>query len=140
VRASLRILKWIALSVVTVFAVAAVGLGTLIYVFHERPFRKSDFDQVQWRAAPDRSYPSESERESSCERGGMARDLQHRYLRPGTTREQVVALLGVPDGTLQEGCIEYSLGMCSGFRIDYDNLRICFAPDGRLIKSTIQFH
>lgn len=134
-----RILKWAATGMFAALGLAASGLFYAWYAWEEGPFGVSNFDQAQWMAAPHRSYRTEYERETACERAGMVRDLQRRYLRPGMTREQVVALLGAPDGAPQEGCIAYVLGMCSGFGIDYDDLRICFTPDGGLIKSlTVQ--
>ena len=63
----------------------------------------------------------------------MVRNLLQKHVIVGeTTRDVATALLGAKEydvvihGT---SCDAYSLGMCSGLRIDYDSLYVCYAED-----------
>ncbi len=50
-------------------------------------------------------------------------------------REFVEELLGVHDDDVEIGgdvWASYSLGMCSGFHMDYDSLYVCFDSSGYL--------
>lgn len=104
------------------------------------PFRMSDgvfsadeFDANVWHAkVPDQL-------ESTCYRGGMAADIRERIISVGMSKMQVQAVLGKPDhDTPTES--RYVLGMCSGMRIDYDDLHIYFNSSGTVISTKIIQH
>jgi hypothetical protein len=69
----------------------------------------------------------------------MVRDLTNNHLLPQTTRrEEVIELLGRSTSNVQINgleCPAYSLGMCSGIRIDYDSLYVCFNEDGTVASA-----
>ncbi|MCA1909849.1 MAG: hypothetical protein LDL39_15970 [Magnetospirillum sp.] len=100
---------------------------------------QADFDPVQWHQAPS-CVPDGCE--AACVRGGMARDLQMRHLKPGTHRPEVIALLGNSESRPPQGrnSLEYSLGMCSGFQMDFDALVIMFDENDRLTRSWTEQH
>jgi hypothetical protein len=74
----------------------------------------------------------------------MVNDLRRLYLRPGITKDDVVRIIGEFEEKRDQKrgvfCAEYNLGMCSGFRIDYDGLVVCFGDDGRLAESWTEQH
>jgi hypothetical protein len=95
--------------------------------------RQANFDQQTWL------HYSSLDDQLKCTRGAMVADLQDRYLHDSMTLAQVEALLGKPDGPARNGCVDYSLGMCSGFQMDYDSLYVCFNDDGGVSSSyTVQ--
>jgi hypothetical protein len=99
------------------------------------------FDQKQWKAGKT-NHPDNI-------RGKMVRSLvRHEQFR-GKTRAEVVELLGPPDGAnhrinddlfvpdavaAEATEFDYTLGMYSGFRMDYDVLEIRFDDRGRVRK------
>lgn len=116
------------------FLTMAVLLGAFAWWASVGIFSTSRFDKAEWLA------PISQEREITCYRGGMARDIMNRLLAPGMTKQEVEALLGQPDDHHKPQEFEYTLGMCSGFKIDYDGLIIRFSTEGRLINAYIVQH
>ena len=100
----------------------------MLSVFSTREFNKSE-----WLA------PVAEERASTCYRGGMAKDIQNNYLKPGMSKEDVIELLGKPDWS-SDYEFRYFLGMCSGFQFDYDLLHVYFDPHKKFVKSEIFQH
>ena len=147
-----RISKLLIRTVLAVFLllIAVVGIEFLAskilgyppilrFVMHELPFRGQSFDPEKWSNAGSCAGLSDwkcVEKEASCLRGPMVRDLLRVHLLIGeTTYETATAILGVKeyDVVLQEQtCDAFSLGMCSGLGIDYDALYVCSAEDGTI--------
>lgn len=126
----LRAIKWLALGAVAVFVVYA---GWLYWRFHGGVFATSRFDSAAWSAKQTAASIS------SCYRGGMAEHIKEQTLRPGLKREEVVRILGQPDFEKADE-FHYVLGMCSGFRIDFDGLHVYFSPTGALERVAILQH
>lgn len=85
----------------------------------------SAFDPATWR-----SYSGSVVRETP--RGGMLADLEARHLRPGMPRDEVLALLGIPDRRDRSRLI-YRLG-ASAFGPDYEYYVIELDPEGRVSR------
>ena len=99
------------------------------------PFETDAFEKAEWQ------QETSFEESFSCYRGGMANDIKNNKLTAGMQAKHVVNLLGKPDTTTpnkQE--TQYILGMCSGFRIDYDVLHIYFNEQGELTDAKIIQH
>lgn len=106
-----------------VFAVVFLGLrGCMRWL---DPFAGRSFSREVWREFHDSSDPDNP-------RASMVASLKRRHLKSGTTREEVIELLGEPDMARKPEMYEYNLGMWSGFRMDYDGLQIHFDEGGRL--------
>ena len=58
----------------------------------------------------------------------MANDIIRNVAVPGSERSIVETKLGPPD-SFKHNEARYELGMCSGFRIDYDTLHIEYEND-----------
>lgn len=87
------------------------------------------FDTQQW---------SEGKRDSAFyeRRHRMANELlKQELLKPGMSREDVVALLGKPDDNRQPGVLRYTLGSAYGADIDY--LTVFFDEGGRVKSARI---
>lgn len=121
--------------------IVGLTLAALVLVLRDMlDYRnQADFDPVQWHQAPS-CVPDGCE--AACVRGGMVRDLQRRHLKPGTHRPEVIALLGNSESRPPPGrnSLEYSLGMCSGFRMDFDALVIVFDENDRLPRTWTEQH
>lgn len=92
-------------------------------------FGDDRFDQVGWiTAVPTADQP--------CHRGGMAYDIQQRWLDKGMPRQAATVLLGRPtwEDDLQ---IEYDLGYCLW---DTHGLRLYFDDQDGLLQSRIVQH
>lgn len=121
--------------------IVAIGLLTLLlafvgwqyWLFKGGIFRTSRFDATEWRAL------AKASDDSSCHRGGMANDIRMNVLRVGQTSDEVQRLLGRPD-SIRNGVHAYSLGMCSGLRIDFDSLDIHFDSNDRVTHVYIVQH
>ncbi len=118
-----------------------------IFVMHELPFMGKKFTSKRWFDAGSCRGLSDGEcstKQLSCPRGGMVRDLTKNYLVKGkTSRFQVSQLLGKVDGVFRfnnQQCYRYFVGMCSGLRIDYDSLYVCFDNQGLVSSSGHQQH
>lgn len=114
----------------------------LTFILHELPFRGERFDPEHWAVAASCVGLSDGdcmEKQAHCPRGGMVRDLVNEYLMPeGTTRETVASWIGPAEYDVKiEGrtCDAYALGMCSGFRWDYDSLYVCYGDDGEVVRA-----
>lgn len=112
-----------------------VSSSLLVYwLLHVDPFGETRFDSAAWQKHVT------DETDSTCYRGGMAHDIRDRLLKQGMFRSEVLELLGKADGYSSENEYQYVLGMCSGFRMDYDVLHIYFDSTGRLTKAQIVQH
>ncbi|KAB7610513.1 hypothetical protein F9L33_14535 [Amylibacter sp. SFDW26] len=107
------------------------------FILHEMPFRGERFSPDLWVDANDcRGLSGEecAEKEATCQRGPMVRDLLISYLTPKVTiRANVISLIGEKEYKTNingQPCDAYNLGMCSGFRIDYDALYVCYDQKG----------
>jgi hypothetical protein len=101
----------------------------LYYYTRIYPFARSKFDRTAWiQADISKSDWEQVEKDNQCIKGAMVKDLKNNYfIRGRTTKEEVLLLLGTEVEIRKLGnCLIYSLGMCSGLRIDYDSLYICF--------------
>lgn len=130
----LKIIKWF-------FIVTGAALTTLLalsalafWYMSSGVFGTETFDKDAWQAT------RTNEEDFTCYRGGMAKDIRDNLLSSKTTKEDVVALLGNPDGNVTRQEYQYVLGMCSGFGFDYDNLHIYFDDQGRFSQATIIQH
>lgn len=106
-----------------------------VYRLSLSPFETDAFEKAEWH------QETSLEESFSCYRGGMANDVKNNRLTAGMQTKHVIELLGKPDTTTpnkQE--IQYILGMCSGFRIDYDVLHIYFNEQGELTNAKIIQH
>lgn len=105
------------------------------YVLHELPFSGRDFEPAAWAAATQCSSNVEcAEKDFACSRGPMYADLEKNHLRLGTSKKSVMTLLGPGIGSERKpACIDYDLGMCSGFKMDPDYLRVCFDADEKVV-------
>jgi len=150
--AAARVGKLLARTVLALFLllIAAAGIEfiaskvlgyppVLRFVMHELPFRGQSFDPETWAEAGSCSGLSDwkcVEKEASCPRGPMVRNLLRTHLLIGeTTRETSNALLGSMEYEVDirgRSCEAYSLGMCGGLGIDYDALYVCYAEDGTI--------
>ena len=121
----------------------SVSLGGIllfaVWAMHVSPFRGDPFEVSEWEFAgscQDLSDWECVEKEASCPRGGMVKDLTQNYLVPEeTTRDEVVSLLGEHERSIDidgQACAAYSLGMCSGIGIDHDSLYVCFGDEDRI--------
>lgn len=128
-----RMLRLIGLTAL-ILMVSVVGIREMLDYRN-----KADFDRTKWREAPN-CVPDGCE--SACIRGAMVRDLQRRHLIPGTPRSEVMTLLGDAKTrhTNNQKFIDYDLGMCSGFRMDFDSLVILFDGDDRVVRSWTEQH
>lgn len=116
---------------VGVLALALVGWQ--YWLFKGGIFRTSSFNETAWKSLNRKTT------DSSCYRGGMAHELQTNLLRAGLTRAEVERLLGAPD-SVKADVHEYFLGMCSGFRMDFDTLDVHFTPEGRVLAVEVVQH
>lgn len=104
----------------------------------EGVFSSEKFNKEKWIREANQTIHTTS----SCYRGGMVNDLIKRILKPGLNRESVEELLGKP-GTErqlvgQKGITtEYTVGMCSGFQMDYDTLNIQYDENN---QGKISYH
>ena len=116
-----------------------VLLFGLLWYMHLSPFRGETFEQTKWELEGSCQGLSDwecTQKEASCPRGGMVRDLTRNYLIPeSVSRDDVYALLGRTERTVEiygQSCVAYTLGMCSGLGIDYDSLYVCFDSNNKI--------
>jgi len=69
----------------------------------------------------------------------MARDIKTNILHVGLTKTEVEKLLGAPDSH-RANVHEYSLGMCSGLRIDFATLDVHVNSKSRLVNVQVVQH
>lgn len=106
-------------AVVAAMLLARVGLS---WWLHERPFSAAKFDRSLWMTG------LRTNDDRDCKRGTMANDIISTIARPGTPRAEVERQLG-PADSIRGDMAHYDLGMCSGLRVDYDNLDIEYIND-----------
>ncbi|HXH04286.1 MAG TPA: hypothetical protein VNN09_13345 [Candidatus Competibacteraceae bacterium] len=123
--------------VVIVFAaflfIVGVPLGVFVWWSSVGVFSTEKFDHAKWHA------PILDAQDATCHRGGMAIDIRDRLLVQGQTKQFVERLLGKPD-FVAETEYRYTLGMCSGMRMDYDDLHIYFDNQGKITDAKIIQH
>jgi hypothetical protein len=132
----LSFVKGALIAVGVLIAVVAVLLGVFVWWASVGIFSTSDFDKQKWL----NSEPIGNENASACYRGGMARDIKSRVLLPGMARQEVESLLGAPKQNARPAEFQYTLGMCSGLRMDYDVLHVYFSSEGKLTHASIMQH
>ncbi|MCX8146838.1 MAG: outer membrane protein assembly factor BamE, partial [Azovibrio sp.] len=113
--------------------VLAALLGAFVWWSSVGVFSTEKFDPAKWHA------PVSDAQDVTCYRGGMATDIRDKFLVHGETKQFVERLLGKPDFATT-GEYRYILGMCSGFRMDYDDLHIYFDNQGRVTGPAIIQH
>jgi len=122
--------------------VGVLAISAFIAYWARSPFGTAEFDRERWHAAWDcadlGAAACEMQR-ATCTRGGMLDDLIALHLTPTQSRDSVQSLLGDVHFTTERpglGTCEHRLvGMCSGFRIDYDSLYICYNTQGFVTAS-----
>ncbi|MBN0989334.1 hypothetical protein [Amphritea pacifica] len=127
----LKIVQWILIVVGGVITVLVMLCALLFWYMSSGVFGTERFDKGAWNA------PVSREQEASCYRGGMAKDIRDNVLSSETTKEDVIVLLGSPEGDITKQVYKYDLGMCSGLRMDYDDLRIYFDDQGHYTHAKI---
>lgn len=110
----------------TAFVLFVAGCIALIQLDSYLTFGTEKFSRDAWLKA---RTPMEK---NTCYRGAMAHDIQENVLKKGMTRDEVVAVLGAPDGK-NDG---YWLGMCG--TMDGYALELHFEPDGRFRSSYVR--
>lgn len=105
------------------------------------PFQGTKFTKEAWiEAGRSRSDWESVKKDQDCLKGAMVRDLKKNYLiKNVTTKADVKQLLGEPNYS-NRLCPGYSyiIGMCSGFKMDYDKLDICFDKDDKIIDILVR--
>ena len=117
------------------FFLLLAAVVTLICFRSYDTFPWERFDQQKWLAY--NSLPDGNQ--SDCYRGPMVFSLRHYYLKSGMDYSTVRKLLGKPD-LEKDGCLHYTLGMCSGLGMDFDSLNISFDDERHLTKSFTEQH
>jgi len=104
------------------------------FFLHDLPFMGETFSKPKWDNALKCSSTTECmDVEMACVRGPMFSDLKRNHLTSGTSKGSVERLLGTAHPDRHDpSCVVYELGMCSGFKIDYDWLHICFDPNEKI--------
>ena len=128
---------------------AAVGLAAmgligailwlLYFLLHVSPFMGETFTPEKWAEAGSCMGLTDYqcvEKQESCRRGPMVRSLIRSHLTTGTERNSVLSLLGPAESKDKDGCLDWSLGMCSGLGIDYDSLLVCFDSSAKVVKAS----
>jgi hypothetical protein len=134
------------LGVVVIVVVLIIFTTGLWGYYHLKiaPFRGMSFSKEAWREAEMGSSDwAQVEKDMQCLRGAMLQDLKDNYLKIGKTSiRNIISLLGQEEAIQKNGtkCLKYSLGMCSGFKIDYDSLYVCFDDNDILKKLYIVQH
>jgi hypothetical protein len=128
------------LALIGIIMIPVLLNALILWGLHDRPFHGRALDRGIW----DEALKDDSNHMSSprCE---MAKELQGRLVREKSTRAEVVALLGEPEDMSKADkqrlhFLSYTLGMCSGFRVDYDSLDIHFDENDRVKRVCIVQH
>ena len=128
-------------TVATLVVLAAVTTATYAWVGNPLdPFDDCRFSRDAWNRAT-AAYDLDS-------RARMSRDIMRRFVRPGLSEKEVVALLGKPDrvsdrrgpgGTPLPGIhiYEYSLGSWTSQRMDDAFLYVHFDTGERVVETEI---
>ncbi len=132
----IKFLKWTIISMTILLLLIFVFRNPIIrFVFHDLPFMGEDFDRAVWFSAlecKDKDSLDCLYKAEACLRGEMYRDLENNYLLLENHRSKVVELLGKPFKVTSNNCIDYELGFCSGLKIDFDYLQVCFDGNDKL--------
>ncbi len=138
-RTAIMVKKGLVLVLVLSALIAAGGMAAIWYGEYQA-FGSSSFDATRWAwATQPRSDHAQFEIDMKCVRGAMVWDLQRNYLKAGMGIEDVKRLLGPSPKVNGTQCIDYDLGMCSGLKMDYDSLYVCFDENWKLAASyTVQ--
>lgn len=104
------------------------GLLFFYWLIFSSPFDSRKFDRSVWMIV---SY----ENESQCVRGPMANDVKENIVKVGTTRSELINLLGPPNKEFGNE-YWYVLGMCRG--VDYDILHVHFDENGKVVSVEIR--
>lgn len=127
----LRIIGWFLLGFTVLLTTV---LSVFFWWMHEGVFSTEKFDSAKWRAR------ISDQQDATCYRGGMAKDIKDTVVTVGMHKQQVETLLGKPDTTISPSRYDYTLGMCSGWGWDYDNLHIFFDIRDTVIRISITQH
>mgnify|MGYP001297361659 CR=1 FL=1 len=125
------VISWRALVIVLLILGAIIVGGYSLFQTLD-PFAGRQFDRVLWH-----HYAGNGD--SDNPRASMVADIK-RDISTGTTRNQVMELLGEPDFEKSRSVFKYNLGMWSGFRIDYDSLDIHFDEYGQVVELRVVQH
>ncbi len=131
---------------ITIVLTLIVVITLIAFILYGRilPFLGKNFDQNEWlQLSASKGDLEQVEKDISCLKGKMVNDLKNNYLKYDiTTAQEVKNLLGNDYSQVykKDDCIEYSLGMCSGFKMDYDGLVICFDKNRKVRKVYTQQH
>ncbi|MBJ7544458.1 hypothetical protein [Rhodomicrobium udaipurense] len=104
----------------TVSTLAAISATALVLGVNSAA--SSSFDSQKWRSEAGNLTSSNS-------RHGMSLDLEKNVLRIGMTKDEVVSILGQPDGKKKTGAFIYDLGVGM---IDLDFYVLEFDEAGKL--------
>ena len=129
-----RLIKYVLVTLGALFTLLLAAICFGWWWMSGGVFRVDPFNPVAW------SRPITDREDSTCYRGGMASDIEKRFLKPGMSRADVERLLGRPDHVPEPREYRYTLGMCSGFRIDYDDLHVYFNDRGEFERPAIIQH
>lgn len=129
-----RLFKRALLELAKLVMLVVIIFGIFFWWTGVHVFSTSRFVRENWLA------PVSGESARTCYRGGMARDIENRVLVPGMARHEVEALLGTPQHVDLTRGFQYTLGMCSGFRMDYDVLHVFFDGEEMLTRTAILQH
>ncbi len=110
-----------------------VGLIGVIYFYDQNPFDDALFDGAVWRTEATNTTIDNL-------RGPMTEDLRKRFLRSGSSKQEILKLLGPPDAADREGFSSYWIGAWGRDRIEFDSLNLAFDDQGCLIASSIEQH
>lgn len=119
-------------AVVIFVLIVAIILSALFWWVSKGVFSTSEFDPQVWFSM------QTNESDATCYRGSMAFDIRDNVLFKGMEKEQVSFKLGHPDSK-RENEYRYTLGMCSGFQMDYDVLHVYF-ENGKLSDAKVYQH
>jgi hypothetical protein len=115
----------------------------LFYILFIDPLHGTKFTREAWiEAGQGRSNWEIHEEEIDCLKGAMVGDLKKNYLiKNVTTKKDVKQFLGEPEylNHIDSG-FRYDIGMCTGFKIDYDTLDIFFDKDDKIIDIFVVQH
>lgn len=129
-----KFVKWLRISAGAVLAILLALPSLAWWYMSTGVFATDSFDKAAWSAIP------RGDEDFTCYRGGMAEDIRDNVLSHRMTGDDVIALLGRPDGNLAAREYQYVLGMCRGFGFDYDNLHVYFDEHGHFSHAEIMQH
>lgn len=118
----------------TLAALGAAGVFASWWIVTVAPYRGARFTPEDWAAGwacNGLSAPDCEIQRAACPRGPMLRDLRARLQSGLTTETEVTALLGPGNGA-GPGCLQWPLGICTPFSVDWTAFTACFDGDGRL--------